>query len=94
MVFPQPGGDLVAAPELPLLAPTHRHLALGGSDESWSLVWLLLALGTGWIVVEKIMEVQSHSHHRPQFLQLGVKKGGGWERSWRETKLLKELLPS
>ena len=61
MVLPQPGGDLVAAPELPLLAPTHRHLALGGSDESWSLVWLLLALGTGWIVVEKLMEVQSHS---------------------------------
>merc|ERR1719447_2103808 len=47
LVLPQPGGDLVAAPELPLLAPTHRHLALGGSDESWSLVWLLLALGTG-----------------------------------------------
>ena len=92
MVFPQPGGDLVTAPELPLLAPTHRHLALGGSDESWSLVWLLLALGTGWIVVEKLMKF--NPTHRPQFLQLGVKKGGGWERSWRETKLLKELLPS
>ena len=45
-------------------------------------------------LLKKLMEVQSHSHHRPQFLQLGVKKGGEWERSWRETKLLKELLPS
>lgn len=75
-------------PQPTVIWPSVAPMSLG----LWSgyfLRWVQVGL---WL--KKLMEVQYHLHHRPQFLQLGVKKGGGWERSWRETKLLKELLPS